>query len=167
MIVRLPNTGADFGCTRFFQNPPVLLPSGGHKLLAGFPQRHARNLPAHYGNTRSTRLRFRNGSLPLRLRQSAQDRVAPDPSHFRCIHEIQPPAVPMVSLNMREINHLHRLKRVYPGLNPRFHPAIAHLLSECCPLSPAYPAAPRRLPIRLIPRVRSWMSATVHADIHF
>ncbi len=27
--------------------------------------------------------------------------------------------------NIREINHLPRLKRVYPGLNPPFHPFIS------------------------------------------
>ncbi len=28
-------------------------------------------------------------------------------------------------LNIREINHLPRIKRVYPGLNPPFHPFIS------------------------------------------
>ncbi len=57
-------------------------------------------------------------------------------------------AVFVVNPNIREINHLQRLKRVYPGLNRFFHPPMFTSTPHCDP-----PFLLTRVPNRMFKRI--------------
>ena len=78
---------------------------------------------------------------------------------FFCGHPPRPCAL-VVNSNIREINHLQRLKRVYPGLNPPFHPPIFIYDPHCDP-----PFLLKRALMRVIFHAHPGWAPTSHVGV--